>query len=106
MYFFTPNTSETENYYIQKKYSKYFMFFSGGYEFVFNFVGSTMGWSCFYILIKRIDNTLLNMNNLSSSDFLLFIFFLLSLTGHLPQTILGIIDSFKNIIEITSKKIG
>ncbi len=64
------------------------------------------GWVCFYILFQKV----VNLKNLSSfevglGNVVLFIFALLGLTGHLPQTIYGFVESFRLIAEEARKRI-
>ena len=67
------------------------------YQFNFNFVGSFAGWCCFYILGNRYLNPDIN---LGSTDLILFFLVLLGLTGHLPQTLFGIVNAFARLGEI------
>ena len=77
------------------------------YQFLFNFIGSFAGWSCFYILLIRAKNKLPDFQILTIGDIVLFIFSLLGLTGHLPETIYGFVKGFSEIgNKILSKSLG
>jgi len=76
------------------------------YQFIFNSVGSMAGWCCFYILAVRAQNKLPELQDFSLGDFLLFIFALLGLTGHLPQVIYGFVESFGKLAEAAMKRIS
>ncbi|MBU2512157.1 hypothetical protein KJ966_12525 [bacterium] len=84
------------------KLSYFFWFF---YQFVFNFVGSFAGWVCFYILLLRTQSKLPNFIDFSWSDLLLFILSILGLTGHLPQTLYGLVVSIGKFAEAGAAKV-
>jgi hypothetical protein len=84
------------------KLSYFFWFF---YQFTFNFVGSFAGWACFYALLIRVGNNLSDFSSLGFIDFILFILSLLGLTGHLPQTIYGLVVSIGKFAEAGTSKI-
>ena len=73
----------------------------GGYQFIFNFVGSFAGWCCLYVLIKHTS-----FKSLRLADFVLFILSIMGLSGHLPQFIYGIVMSPETMARIMSKKLG
>lgn len=83
-------------------------FFWKSYEFIFNFVGSFAGWFCFYALLVRTQNNIPHFKDFGGGDIILFIVSLLGLTGHLPQTIYGFVQSFAEIINriIGNRKSG
>ena len=83
----------------QKWFNKFFAYF---YQFNFNFIGSFAGWCCFYILGNRYLNPNIGLN---SVDLMLFFLLLLGLTGHLPQTIFGIVGAFSKLGEIATQKL-
>jgi len=60
------------------------------YQFLFNFIGSFAGWFCFYILLVKAYSSLLSF---TSSNLILFLISLLGLTGHIPQTLYGLVVS-------------
>jgi hypothetical protein len=73
------------------------------HQFIFNFVGSVMGWCCAYFLIDRIQNNF--PMDLNTTDFVLFILSFLGITGHLPQSLYGIVLSMGNLINAAAKKL-
>jgi len=75
------------------------------YQFIFNFVGSFAGWFCFYALLIKAQNNITTFLEFDGSDFILFIISLLGLTGHLPQTLYGFVESFSKIAEKTTEKL-
>jgi hypothetical protein len=81
-------------------------FFECSHQFIFNFIGSMAGWCCFYVLAIRLQNKLPKLQDFSLADLLLFIFALLGLTGHLPQTICGLLGSFEKLGKAVAKKIS
>lgn len=60
------------------------------YQFLFHFIGSFAGWFCFYVLLLKANASLLSF---TGSDFILFLISLLGLTGHIPQTLYGLVVS-------------
>lgn len=81
-----------------KKFRGFFL--NGVYQFIFNFVGSLAGWCCLYVFIKHASFT-----DLGLADFVLLIFGIMGLTGHLPQFILGIITLPTAVANYISKKL-
>jgi len=81
-------------------------FFIASYQFVFNFVGSFAGWCCLYVLLVRIEAQTIEKINFSGGDVLLFIGSLLGITGHLPQALLGFVESFSKIAEKATDKLS
>lgn len=75
------------------------------YEFIFNFVGSFAGWFCFYALLIRTQNNIPRFQGFTGGDIILFIVSLLGLTGHLPQTIYGFVESFAEITKKATEKL-
>ncbi len=75
------------------------------YEFIFNFVGSFAGWFCFYALLIRTQNNIPRFQGFTGGDIILFIVSLLGLTGHLPQTIYGFVESFAEITKRATEKL-
>ncbi|MBI5591355.1 MAG: hypothetical protein HY881_12820 [Deltaproteobacteria bacterium] len=73
------------------------------YQFIFNFVGSVMGWCCTYVLIDRIQNNF--PMSLNISDFVLFFISFLGITGHLPQSLYGIVVSIGSLMNAATNKI-
>jgi|GEM_PF-2680371 len=75
------------------------------YQFIFNFVGSFAGWFCFYALLIRTQNNMPQFRGFNGGDIILFVTSLLGLTGHLPQTIYGFVESFAEIAKKTIEKL-
>lgn len=63
------------------------------YDFIFHVVGFLAGCACLYVLINRISADC-HFQNLAFVDLILFIFSVLGLTGHLPQTLYGFVKAF------------
>ncbi|HBU69385.1 MAG TPA: hypothetical protein DEE98_03270 [Elusimicrobia bacterium] len=72
------------------------------YQFNFNFMGSLAGWFCFHILTIRLKAPYLNIG---STDFILIILTVLGLTGHLPESIYGLVISIKKLGEAVANRI-
>lgn len=70
------------------------------YHFVFNFVGSFTGWACLYVLVFRLNGQALWTREFTGGDVTLFLLSFLGLTGHLPQTIYGMVQA----VELLAKK--
>jgi hypothetical protein len=88
--------------------SKSGYFFWLSYQLIFNFIGSFAGWFCFYILLIRTQKKLPELTaTFDTSDFLLFLLSILGLTGHLPQTLYGLVVSVGKFAEAgTSRLLG
>lgn len=88
-----------------KWFDKFGIFFNWSiYQFIFNFVGSFLGWCCVYLLLIRIQPCLLRTFDLT--DFILFLFSFLGITGHLPQSVYGLVRSLERLAEIVSNKLA
>jgi hypothetical protein len=75
------------------------------YQFIFNFVGSFAGWCCTYILATRVKAVLGSPHGVfGPGDFVLFLLSFLGATGHLPQSMAGILDSIGKIGGFLSQK--
>lgn len=86
-------------YYLRDRFPHLKVFLVGSYQFIFNFVCSMAGWYCFYVLIVRIDSMRPAFHDLNYIDLFLFIFSLLGMTGHLPQTTIVIMKNMGKLIE-------
>lgn len=75
------------------------------YQFIFNFVGSFAGWCCFYALLIRVQYNIPDFRGFTWGDFILFIISLLALTGHLPQSIYGLVEGFAEISKKATEKL-
>lgn len=91
---------------LSEKYPRWGRFFIYSYQFIFNFVGSMAGWACFYALIVRVSSYYPSMKGFNFGDVLLFIFSVIGLSGHLPQTIYGFVEAFGNLATAATKKIS
>ena len=63
------------------------------YDFIFHAVGFLAGCTCSYVLIQRVGGDC-HFQKLEIADMVLFIFSVLGLTGHLPQTLYGFVKAF------------
>jgi hypothetical protein len=75
------------------------------YQFIFNFIGSFGGWCCLYVLLIRVQNFKGEFQSVSGGDIFLFLVSLLGLTGHLPQSVYGTVESFSKIAEKATDKL-
>lgn len=81
------------------------------HQFWLNFLGSLVGWIILYFLLKRID--FLKGNNcsfvLSIRDFIYGLLAFIGITGYLPMTIVGLVNSVtslaQKVIELLTKYI-
>lgn len=73
----------------------YILFNWSIFQFIFNFAGSFAGWCCLYLLILRLQPNLLKDWNLS--DFMLFLLSFLGITGLLPQSFYGLVESLERL---------
>jgi len=89
----------------RKQMSRLGYFYEISYQFIFHFVGSFAGWTCFYFLLIRTQNKVSEPTNFDMSDFILFLFSILGLTGHLPQTLYGLVVSIGKFAEAGTSKI-
>lgn len=80
------------------------VFLVAAYQFIFNFVGSVLGWLALYLLLKR-TAYLTRCENLASADFVLSVFALLGLTGHLPEALYGVVVSIGKLAEKATDKL-
>ncbi len=88
------------------KYSKTAKIFNSIYIFIFHFLGSFTGWVLLYGLVLRLESLYpSSMNQLKLVDFLLLLFAFLGLTGHLPQSMYGLVLSFSKLVESMVKKL-
>ena len=85
--------------------SKLGYFFWLSYQLIFNFVGSFAGWICFYVLLVRAQSKLPDLSGFHLSDFILFLLSLLGLTGHLPQTLYGLVVSIGKFAEAGTARV-
>jgi len=93
---------EKQRLYFLRKSGKFWgILLVGGYQFIFNFVGSFAGWCCLYVFIKHAS-----FANLKLADFVLLILGIMGLSGHLPQFISGIVMSPETMARIISEKLG
>ena len=77
------------------------------YQFTFNFIGSFAGWCCTYVLASRAKAVLASPQGVfGSGDFVLFLLSFLGVTGHLPQSMAGILESIGRIGETVTKKVA
>jgi len=75
-------------------------------NFTVNFVGAFAGCCCVYFLAIRAKAVLSNPQAVFGlGDFVLFLLFVLGLTGNLPQTMAGILNSIGKIVETVTKKV-
>jgi len=88
-------------YFLRKRGAFWGIFLIGGYEFIFSFVGSFVGWCCLYVFIKYAPFTELRL-----TDFVLLILAIIGLSGRLPRFILGIITLPTAVANYISKKLG
>lgn len=86
-----------EHFISENKYLGWGYFFMASYQFLFNFIGSMAGWFCFHMLLMRLRPQEGMLLVLSAADFFLFLFAVIGLTGHLPQTLYGFVVSVGNI---------
>ena len=65
----------------------------------FNFSGSIAGWIALWLLIRKILHCIMSssFNTVDISDSMLFLLAFIGITGHLPYTIAGIIESLKEL---------
>ena len=89
------------SYFLRKRGKFWGISLIGGYEFIFNFVGSLAGWCCLYVFIKYADFTKIEL-----SDFVFLILGIMGLGGRLPRFILGIIKLPTAVANYISKKLG
>lgn len=88
------------------QFSKSGYFFWLSYQLIFNFVGSFAGWICFYILLIRTQKKLPEFTTgFDTSDFMLFSLSILGLTGHLPQTLYGLVVSIGKFAEVGTSRL-
>lgn len=80
-----------------------FVFIWAIYDFIFHVVGFLAGCWCFYALIKRVQGYC-HFQGLEITDMILFVFSVLGLTGHLPQTLYGFVKAFGELARITADK--
>ena len=85
--------------------SKLGYFFWLSYQLIFNFVGSFAGWICFYVLLVRAQSKLPDLSGFNLGDFILFLLSLLGLTGHLPQTLYGLVVSIGKFAEAGTARV-
>lgn len=74
------------------------------YQFIFNFTGSFLGWCCLYILIMRAQRNI--SMNFDLTDLVLFIISFLGLTGHLPQSLYGLVESLGRLADVVANKLS
>ncbi|MCX5778765.1 MAG: hypothetical protein NTU66_06090 [Elusimicrobia bacterium] len=72
------------------------------YQFNFNFIGSFAGWCCFHILTVRLKAPYAQM---AGTDLLLGALTVLGLTGHLPESIYGLVISVKKLGEAVADRL-
>lgn len=75
------------------------IFFIASYQFLFNFIGSMAGWGCLHVLLVRVRTQTDLFGNIGAVDFFLFLFSVIGLTGHLPQTLYGFVVSVGKVGE-------
>ena len=80
-------------------------FWTRSHEFIFNFIGSFFGWSCFLALLIRTHSYLPTFTGFTSGDIILFFISLLGLTGYLPQTTYGIVRGIGDLIKKGTDKL-
>ena len=70
------------------------------HQFWLNFVGSLSGWIILYFLLKRVEHLASNdyVFTLSFADFISFVLCFIGITGYMPATIVGLINSFGLIV--------
>lgn len=88
------------------RYKKTVKILNAVYSFIFHFLGSFVGWFLLYCLSVRINSLSTNMNQLESIDILLLLFGFLGITGHLPQTLYGLVSSFGKVAESIANRIA
>jgi hypothetical protein len=77
------------------------------YQFTFNFMGSFAGWCCTYVMTTRAKAVLASPQGVFGlGDFVLFLLSFLGVTGHLPQSMAGILESIGRIGETVTKKVA
>lgn len=81
-----------------------FWFIWALYDFIFHSVGFLAGCWCLYVLNKRLEEYC-HFQGLDIADMILFIFSVLGLTGHLPQTLYGFVKAFGELARVTTEKI-
>ena len=74
------------------------------YDFIFHAVGFLAGCGCLYGLINRLE-VFGGFQGLDIADLFLFIFSVLGLTGHLPQTLYGFVKAFGELARAVTEKI-
>lgn len=89
---------------LSEQFPRWGRFFIYSYQFIFNFVGSMAGWACFYILVVRVSIYYPSMEGFNVTDLWLFIFSVIGLTGHLPQSTYGLVESFSKFANALAKK--
>jgi len=87
-------------YFLRKRGKFWGIFLVGGYEFIFNFVGSLAGWCCLYVFIKHASFTEIEL-----SDLVFLVLGIMGLSGRLPRFILGIIMLPTAVANYISKKL-
>ena len=73
------------------------------YQFTSNFFGSFAGWCCVYALALR-ASTAPDLRSLGGADAVLFLLAIVSLTGHLTQALVGLIDAIEGVAGALAKK--
>jgi len=78
------------------------VFLWSSFQFIFNAIGSLAGWYCTYILLSRFNISVVAYNP-SLTDLILFVMAFLGITGLLPQTVYGLVESIKWLTMYISK---
>ena len=70
------------------------------HQFWLNLVGSLSGWIILYFLLKRVEHLAPNdyVFTFSFVDFISFVLCFIGITGYMPVTIVGLINSFGLIV--------
>jgi hypothetical protein len=94
--FFAPQAFWNKDY--REGYFKTFGVSGRVHQFWLNFVGSAAGWACLSVLRK------VEIENISILHVLLIIIGLIGIIGHLPVTIIGLINALSTIVANVLKK--